>query len=394
MKKSVVAAMLSAAAFSIAVYGGNADLIKNDVPVTALAEDLLAESDETAEEGTAPEDTAAANETVTDAGNDADSEELSRSYLTGKLVDSEVAISRPVAVMLNNIKDACPQAGISYADVVYEAPVEGLLTRLMGIFEEYNLDKIGSVRSSRNYFIEFAQEFDAIYVHYGQSIYAVSVLNAPGIDNISGLGYQEGVGAVDGYVGESYNVFYRTSDRVAPHNCYTSYEGIQTAIDALGYNDEHYLGFSGKFQFAADEETVTLTSGTATKMSPGYPVNQPWFEYNAEEGVYYRYQYGAAQYDQLNEENLSYENVIFQVCDSSNYDDNGYLNIDTKSGGNAYYFTKGTYQKCTWSTENPDSYSSPAKYYDENGDEITLNQGKTWVCIIRSAAEADISIEE
>ncbi|MDY3920002.1 MAG: DUF3048 domain-containing protein [Candidatus Limivivens sp.] len=381
MKKLIVAALLSIAVFSLTGCGSDAGIQKTEVADKGVAEDIISVTSDQ-QTGEKQED---AQENAADT-----TSEMSRSTLTGQLVEEEVAIRRPIAIMLNNIIDACPQAGIAQAGVVYEAPVEGLLTRLMGIFETYDLDKIGSVRSCRDYYIDFAQEFDAIYVHYGQAVYAVSKLNAPGIDNISGLQYQEGVGELDGYCGE--DIFYRTSDRVAPHNCYTSYDQIQTAIDRLEFRDLHYAGFTGHYQFAADGETVVPTTGEALKMAPGYPVNSPWFEYNAEEGVYYRYQYGSAQIDELTGEQLKYDNVIFQVCACENYDDHGYLKFDTKSGGDAYYFTKGAYQKCTWTTDEPDVYSSPARYYDENGNEIVLNQGKTWVCIIRQAGAGDITI--
>ena len=53
-----------------------------------------------------------------------------RSYLTGKIVDKKIGRKRPYAIMLNNIYGAIPQAGIERADVVYEAPVEGAITRL------------------------------------------------------------------------------------------------------------------------------------------------------------------------------------------------------------------------------------------------------------------------
>ena len=75
------------------------------------------------------------------------------SYLTGEYVPEAIGRRRPVAVMLNNLRPACPQAGIANAGVVYEAPVEGGITRLMGVFEDYdNLEKIGSVRSCRDYY--------------------------------------------------------------------------------------------------------------------------------------------------------------------------------------------------------------------------------------------------
>ena len=94
-------------------------------------------------------------------------EGMAKSYLTGEWIDGELAKKRPLAVMIGNTSDALPQYGISSADVIYEVPVEGSYTRLMALFQDYSgLEKIGSVRSCRHYFIYFAREFDAIYTHY------------------------------------------------------------------------------------------------------------------------------------------------------------------------------------------------------------------------------------
>lgn len=310
-----------------------------------------------------------------------------RSYLTGKIVDEEIGRTRPYAVMLNNIQGAVPQAGIERADVVYEAPVEGSITRLMGIFEDYEgLEKIGSVRSCREYYIHFAKEFDALYVHYGQAVYACELLNTD-IDNISGLSYQEGFGELYGYAGEE--CFYRTSDRPAPHNCYTSADRLISATQNLCYSREYDDEYEGHYQFAEDEETITY-SDTATHMEPGYEVNDPWFEYSEDEGVYYRYQYGDAQIDQLTGNQLKYDNVIFQLCECYPLDDKGYLAIEAEAGGKAYVFTKGTYELCTWTKED---INSPARYFDSEGNEITINQGKTWVCVVYDTKEDQIVIE-
>ena len=70
------------------------------------------------------------------------------SYLTGLPISEEVKNSRPLAVMLNNKKEGCPQSGIADAAIVYEAPVEGRITRLMALYDDYrNLEKVGSIRS-------------------------------------------------------------------------------------------------------------------------------------------------------------------------------------------------------------------------------------------------------
>lgn len=311
------------------------------------------------------------------------------SYLTGALTDVNLAYKRPIAIMLNNIIDACPQAGIARAGIVYEAPVEGGLTRLMGIFEDYkDMEKIGSVRSCRDYYVRYALEFDAIYTHFGQAVYAFDLLNSDRVNNISGLEYQEKAGKLKGYAGE--DIFYRSSDRPSPHNVYISEEGINKAIENKGYSTELADDYTGHYKFAKDGEEITYTDGSAQHMEPAYQINKPWFDYNTEDKLYYRSQYKKEQIDQLTDEQLAYKNVIFQYSQVENYDDNGYLNIDTKSGGNAIVFSDGTYQKGTW---KKDDEWGPAKYYDASGKEIVLNQGKTWVCIVPKNYESNVVIQ-
>ena len=169
----------------------------------------------------------------------------------------------------------------------------------------------------------------------------------------------------------------------------TSADRLIEATKKLCYSREYDKDYDGHYQFAGDDQTVTFTD-PATHIEPGYEVNEPWFDYNADEGVYYRYQYGDAQIDQLTGDQLKYDNVIFQLCECYPLDDHGYLAIEAEKGGTAYVFTKGTYEKCTWTK---DDIESPARYFDEDGNEITINQGKTWVCVVYDTKEDQIVIE-
>lgn len=307
-------------------------------------------------------------------------EGMVKSYLTGELVPEEIGRRRPIAVMMNNVKVAVPQAGIANAGVVYEAPVEGGITRLMSIIEDYdNLEKIGSMRSCRDYYIFYASGFDAIYVHFGQSAYALDFLDLPEVNNLSGLaGYGD-------------QVFYRTSDRQAPHNAYTSYEGIQRGIAICEYNQEYREGYQSSYVFASKENPVELPGEwEATVVNPGYSLNDARFEYNAEDGLYYRFQYGGPQIDELTGEQLKYKNVLLQYSTWRNYDENGYLNIDVDAANRGVYITNGKAIPVTWKKHDP---WGATYYYDENGYQITLNEGKTWVCIIQDTYEDRVSIE-
>ena len=147
-----------------------------------------------------------------------------RSLLTGEWIDASLVRSRPIAIMMEDTKAALPLYGLNSAGVVYEAPVEGGITRLVAIMENYgDLERIGNVRSCRPYYVYIASEYDAVYVHYGQSVQGLEVLNTGIVDNLSGL---------DGSVEST--VFFRTSDRKSPHNAYASGQGIIAGIAKKG----------------------------------------------------------------------------------------------------------------------------------------------------------------
>ena len=287
-----------------------------------------------------------------------------RSYLTGEMVDVAVGNRRPLAIMMSNDKESLPQYGINRADIVYEAPVEGEMNRYMAIIESYDdLDRIGSVRSCRTYYTYFAREYDAIYAHFGQSTFAKPYLK--NVDNINGI---DGIGS---------EAFYRTKDRKAPHNAYASGERIKKAIAKLGYRTEYKDSYEGHFKFARGKEQYTPDGEDAYKVVPGYPMNKPWFEYQEKEGLYHRFQYGG--HHKGNEGLIAVKNIIFQYVEWGHYATTDYLNINVHKGHEGYYFTNGKVQKITW---KKDGEFGVTRYYDMDGNEITLNKGKTWICII------------
>ena len=107
-----------------------------------------------------------------------------------KIVDLS-SNTRPYAVMINNHPSARQNhAGLQDAYLIYEMIVEGGMTRYMAVFKDKDTAKIGSVRSSRHYFLDYAMENDAMYVHWGWSPQAQSDISTYGINNINGLKYE------------------------------------------------------------------------------------------------------------------------------------------------------------------------------------------------------------
>ena len=318
------------------------------------------------------------------------------SYLTGLPISEEMVNSRPLAVMLNNIKAGCPQSGIADAALVYEAPVEGRITRLMAIYDDYrNLEKVGSIRSSRDYFVYFAMEYDAIYAHFGQATpYVGDLLNSDAVDNISG--------AVAGIKHPATKTFYDEPSRKAPHQKYLSSERLQKDIDKFGYRTQLKDDYTAKFQFGesfaednlvyAEDATILYPGGKTSDRPNGFSYVEAKFEYNEEDGLYYRYQYGDKHIDELTGEQLAYSNVIFQYCHGEVRDKEDYLAFGCHGDEDRMIrvFSRGKMIPGTWSRTSDDA---PAVYLDYYGDPIVLSPGKTWICIIWDEFRDDVVYE-
>ena len=137
---------------------------------------------------------------------------------------------RPIACMIDNHSDAWPQFSISKAYTVYEIIVEGGETRLMAVFKGADADKVGPMRSSRHYFLDYALENDAIYAHIGWSPPAQSDIKKLGINNVNGLEYDTGKAWKAG------DVFWRISGKYkAPHNSICDLATIKTTAESKGY---------------------------------------------------------------------------------------------------------------------------------------------------------------
>ena len=348
--------------------------------------------------GSAPQEEAPEEyiEESTEVKEEAEAEEVTTvSTLTGLPTTEKLRNQRPLAVMLNNIVDGCPQTGTEEASIIYEVPVEGRITRLMGIFEDYeSLEKIGYVRSSRDYFVYYAMEYDALYAHFGQATpYVGELLNSDRVDNISG--------AVSGIDHPAPNTFHRSTDRKAPHNVYVDTEDLLKDIKKLGYRTEHDDSYTEKFTFTEDgissiypeakNATVLYPGGKSADAANGFSHVEARFEYNAEDGLYYRYQYGDKHIDEATGNQLAVTNVIFQYCHGEVRDENDYLAFGCH-GDNGYkvqVFTEGKMIEGTWRRID----DAPAEYLDENEEPIPLNPGKTWICVVWDEYGQDVVIE-
>ena len=341
--------LLTAVLLAVCMLAGCGN--ENDTPVIQTIEPqpvTTAQPESTEESTEATEETeetveAAETETIVDRY---EKDGKMQSYLTGEWKDVDVVNRRPMAVMIGNNAGLLPQYGISQASIIYEAPVEGRITRLMAIFEDYDdLERVGPVRSSRDYFVYEAMAYDAIYCNWGLAVpYVKDLFGSGRIDNVSQ--------ALTGQNNPSPEAFDRVS-RPGYATEYTAYmfiDGYEDAVDNKGYETEYRDSFEQAFTFANDghraeyaeyDDATMIYPGGSTSNKGGYSSHKPWFEYNEEEGLYYRYQFNEAHIDEMNNEQLTVSNVVFKICHGEVRDQNDYLAFGVHGEGDAVIFTNG-----------------------------------------------------
>lgn len=292
-----------------------------------------------------------------------------RSKLTGQWVKKETGNTRPFAIMINNIQYASRyHSGISQAGILYEAVVEGGITRLMGLFENPTSDIIGSVRSARHYYVSFADEYDAIFVHYGQTKYAVSKINELGIDTLSGLS------------GEGTTVFYRQHSIRPPHNAFTGKDGLDKGVKRKKYRTTYRKDYKGHFKFNKKNEEPEQGKD-AQKVKINFSnYTSPFFEYDKDKKIYKRFQFGGPHMDHKTGKQLTFKNIILQYVKEWDIDRNGYQTMDiANASGKGYYITNGKAVEITWKKSES---QKEMKYYNKEGKELSINPGRTYIGIV------------
>ena len=159
------------------------------------------------------------------------------------------------------------------------------------------------------------------------------------------------------------------------------------------YN-EYYAG--AHYQFAPKVNPVDLSekadSIDATKVELPFEHNGSYLTYDEEAGVYKYFEYGKAHNDGATGEQLAFKNLLIQECTFHQYDENGYMIfnciVGTPTAG--YYVTNGKAVPVTWLKS---SATEPTRYYDADGNEITINTGKTYVALVPDDNWDDLVIE-
>lgn len=285
--------------------------------------------------------------------------------------------SRPYAVSINNTPVAVKvQEGLNKAYLVYEIPTEGNTSRLLAFYKdiEENL-AIGTIRSARHNFVDYALESDAIFCCFGWSHYAEDDMKAGSINYLQGL--------------FGYPYYRKNPEKLASeHTAYTSMDKLKDAVENKGFrttsNNSILLNYNVSdvdLSVATEPKianTITIPYGSAPNITS--------FKYDTETKMYTRYANGKKCIDHNTKEAVTTKNIIVQKINYSMCDDNYYWNLDTIGSGEGYYITNGYTVPIKWSKSDR---SSKTKYtyktgvildgQDVGGQEISVSDGRTYI---------------
>lgn len=276
--------------------------------------------------------------------------------------------TRPLAVMIDNDGPSSrPQIGLESAYIVYEVIVEGGASRIMALFKNTTIEKVGPIRSSRHYFLDYALEHDAIYLHAGWSPKATTDIKALGVNNINGIQGDDGV------------IFYRdnTYDNTY-HNLYTSVKDAYEYAEKKNYMTDSKISYSWYSKEDFDLKNGSSATDVSVPYSSLYTVN---YKYNSADKVYDRY-IGSNPHMSQTGNGLTAKNII--ICHVRNYPLNDGQNkdrqeLDTVGSGKGYYVTNGKAIEITWSKS---SRTAKTEYKDLEGNSLVINPGNTYIQMV------------
>ncbi len=294
-----------------------------------------------------------------------------RNYLNGEPLEEEDR-TRPFALMVNNHPEAQPQCGIANADIIYEVLAEGNITRMMCIVSNMkDAGELGSIRSVRPYYQDICFSYGAVLCHAGGSEDAYDRIRSLGIQNIDG---------VRGWY--SNEPFWRDQDRrssgyALEHTLFTSGEKLWEAAELQKYPLEVGEDYDCGLRFRNDGDPLEGEEAAAVHIDFGKKTTD--LTYHEESGCYTAFQLNADYADGLTGELLEFRNVLILFASIRTYDDYGRLKVDLVAEGSGYYARDGKTIPITWSKAG--TYS-PFHYNTEDGEELTVRAGKTYIAIV------------
>ena len=272
----------------------------------------------------------------------------------------------PLAIMIDNHFEARPPSGLSKANLVIEAAVEGGISRYLAFYASGEmLDKIGPIRSARPYYVDWAREFSALYAHVGGSPEALVKIK------------KENVLHINEFYNGSY--FWRGQQQAPPHNVYTSSEKLDKYLENKGLTEGKYFSW----QFKDDENIKSRPATSTIAISHPSAYYRVRWQYDQNSNNYERFLAGEPHRD-VDSKTIKAKNVIIQRIARREIDELLRIELDHIGTGTAMVCMDG---KCADGIWQKKSATARTRFYDNDNNEFLYNSGITWIQVVSPGAE-------
>ncbi len=297
-------------------------------------------------------------------------EDVPYSPLTGLPIGEAMLIRRPVALMINNLKQAqTVQTGLNDAQLIFETYVEGGITRLMAVYEDIAaVGQIGTVRSARYPFVDLALGLQAVYVHNGSdNVYCTPHIKATGLLDF------DMIGSLGKYA-------FRESNGLAyEHTLYTSGGELSKGIAAKQWDAPLQEPRKAFVSFRKEARAETPAEGTCARVT--VPFSRSYiteFRYDRETGRYVRYFGDALRQDYKTGADVTVKNVFVLQTEQRKYPDGYHVEVDLV-GGSGWYISQGGYETIRWAKGDAED---ALIITGADGSAFTANAGNSWICLV------------
>ena len=266
-----------------------------------------------------------------------------------------------VSAKIDNYSAARPQSGLDAANIIFEEPVEGGITRFNAFFQCQDASKVGPIRSARQIDIGINSMFNnAGLAHIGGIQPVLQNITASGIPNLD--------------LGNLGNSFVRDNSRYAPYNAYTSTDQLYALLP------NQHTPPSPVFTYSTAIPAGTAVTSFNANFS--FEANVTW-NWDAASGTWLRF-YNGNQPDMiLGGGQNNAVNVIIQTIHTTLgpwvENSGGGLEVQAQlsnTSGPVRIFRNGVEIDGTWSRGNP---NIPTVFKDTKGKVIDMAPGRTWV---------------
>jgi hypothetical protein len=284
--------------------------------------------------------------------------------LTGTPAPGGTVPARPaLGIKIGNYPDDRPSAGLNQADIVFEEPVEGAITRLVAVFQCQGAPLVGDLRSARQPDAGILSQLsNPLFVHAG------------GIEPVIALMKASALQDEDLYSGNNGSAIIMQPGRVAPYSTFVS----TASLWAFAPSD--VTPPAPIFQFSASPPAGSVAGSGASVHIPFSSSSDVTWTWSPATGTYLR-SYAGTPDTLLSGGQTAAHNVVVLTVQTATgswveNEEGGHEVLVTSTGsGPVVVLRNGVAIDGTWSRS---SLTSPTTFAATDGTPITLEPGNTW----------------